>query len=271
MLGPIFWFGAVDSPGSRFAAITAHDKTVASPAVPTPVLSSPPTLEASAGGNITLPIALDGTDGVPARSIIAIKGLPQGSTFSSGHPYGNTEWNLKTDEIGDLQLVLPGEASGEVKLLIQLVTPEGAVIADTATALKLTADATLSAGAFNIKTEPESAPVSDQPTREPERTGVEEGLANLDAATAGPEVPVPLPTRRPVQTATVDDAGTTWIKPLAFVNLRQRPTRSAPAVGVAEKGFKLRVVGRKNRWVRVTNPANSKTGWIYAGNVIPVR
>jgi Bacterial SH3 domain len=272
MLGAIFWLGAVDIPRSKSPMITANDKPIASPsAVPTPVLSSPPSLEASPGADITLSIALDGTDGVPARSIIAVKGLPQGSKLSSGRPYDETEWNLKTDEIGDLQLILPGEASGEAKLLIQLVTPEGAVIADTATVLKLTADATLNAGASNIKTEPESAQVLDQPNQEPERTGVDERLANQEAARVAPEDPVPLPSRRPVQTATVDDAGTTWIKPLAYVNLRQRPTRSAPAVGVVEKGVKLRVVGRKNRWVRVANPANSEMGWIYAGNVSTVR
>jgi Bacterial SH3 domain len=267
MLGAIVWLGAVDIPWSPSPTITANDKTIASPsAVPTPVLSSPPTLEASAAGNITLPIALDGTDGVPARSIIAVTGLPQGSKFSSGRPYGDTEWTLKTDEIGDLQLILPGEASGEAKLLIQLVTPEGVVIADTATVLKLTAATTLNAGASNIKTEPELAQVWDQPTQEPERT-----LGNPDAARVAPEDPVPIPARRPLQTATVDDAGATWIKPLAYVNLRQRPTRSAPAVGVVEKGLKLRVVGRKNRWVRVANPTNSKMGWIYAGNVSTVR
>ena len=64
-------------------------------------------LEATAGEDVTFPIALDGTDGVPARSIIAISGLPQGSMLSSGRPYGETEWNLKTDEIGDLHLIYP--------------------------------------------------------------------------------------------------------------------------------------------------------------------
>jgi hypothetical protein len=117
-------------------------------------------------------------------------------------------------------------------------------------------------------TEPGSAQVWHQPIQEP---GVDERLANPDAARVAPEDPVPLPTRRLVQTATVDDAGATWIKPLAYVNLRQSPTRSAPAVGVVGKGVKLRVVGRKNRWVRVTNPAKSEMGWIYAGNVSTVR
>ena len=100
-------------------------------------------LEATAGGNITFPIALDGTDGVPARSIIAIRGLPQGSKLSSGRPYDETEWNLKPDEIGDLHLALPGNGSSEAKLIIQLVAPDGAIIADAATVLKVTTDSQL--------------------------------------------------------------------------------------------------------------------------------
>ena len=90
-------------------------------------------LEATAGANITFPIALDGTDGVPVRSIIAIRGLPQGSKLSSGRPYDETEWNLKPDEIGDLHLALTGNESSEANVIIQLVAPDGAIIADAAT------------------------------------------------------------------------------------------------------------------------------------------
>ena len=243
MLGAIFWFGAVDIPRSRFAAITANDKTVAPPsAVPTPVLSSPPSLEASAGGEITLPIALDGTDGVPARSIIAIKGLPQGSKLSSGRPYDETEWNLKPDEIGDLHLVLPSNASGEAKLMIQLVAPDGAIIADAATVLRMPANSVANIGASDTKTEPTaSASRESEPAEARGTTGAEERLANLDAAMETPGDLVPLPLRRPAQTSN-DDANSIT---LTSVNLRERPTRSAPAIGVVAKGTKLRLIGRK--------------------------
>ncbi len=268
MLGAIFWLGAVDIPWSRSPTITANDKTVAPPsAVPTPVLSSPPTLEASAGGDITLPIALDGTDGVPARSIIAIKGLPQGSKLSSGRPYDETEWNLKPDEIGDLHLVLPSNASGEAKLLMQLVAPDGAIIADAATVLKMPANSWQTSALLTPKPSQQKRKSSDEPAEARGTTGAEERLANLDAAMETPGDPVPLPLRRPAQTSN-DDAN--WIT-LTSVNLRERPTRSAPAIGVVAKDAKLRVIARKNRWVQVTNLATSEKGWIYARHVATVR
>ena len=269
-LGAIFWLGVINTPWSRPATPPRSSVSAAQSAVPPPVLSAPAMLEATAGEDVFFPIALDGTDGVPARSIIAIKGLPQDSKLSSGRPYDETEWNLKPDEIGDLHLALPGNGSGEAKLVIQLVAPDGAIIADTATVLKMTTDSTADVGASNIKTELAEPQVRDVQAEGLGATGEEEKLANLDAATATPEDPVPLPSRRPAQTGS-DDVNAKWVKPLAFVNLRERPTSSARVISVVEKGAKLRVIVRKKRWLQVTDPATSERGWIYAGNIATVR
>ena len=75
--------------------------------------------------------------------------------------------------------------------------------------------------------------------------------------------PDPVPPRRPAQTSN-DEAN--WIT-LTSVNLRERPTRSARAIGVVAKDAKLRVIARKNRWVQVTNLATLEKGWIYARHV----
>jgi SH3 domain-containing protein len=261
-LGAIFWLGVLNTPWSRPVTVPNEKPApAAQSAIPPAVLSAPGTLEATAGEDVTFPIALDGTDGVPARSIIAVSGLPQGSAFSSGRPYGETEWNLKSDEIGDLHLVLPKTASGEAKLLIQLVAPDGAIIADTATVLKITTDPNANIGASKFA----EAHVMDQRAQALGATAAEESFANLNAATV-PSDPVPLPSRRPAPTANVDN-GANWIKPLAFVNLRERPSPSARVISVIPKGAKLRVIGRKDRWVQVTHSATSERGWIYAVNV----
>ena len=261
-LGAIFWLGVIGSPWSRPSTHPPVPATKS--AVQSPVLSSPEMLEAKAGWNITFPIALDGTDGVPARSIIAITGLPQGSKLSSGRPYDETEWNLKPDEIGDLQLALPGNGSSEAKLIIQLVAPDGAIIADAKIVLKVTTDA-----APNIKAELTQPQVRDVQAEGLGSTVGEDKVANVDAATTVSGHSVPLPSRRPVPTA--NDDGADWIKALAFVNLRQRPTRSAPAISVVAKGAKLRVLGRKKGWVQVSNPATAERGWIYASNITAAR
>jgi hypothetical protein len=268
-LAAIFWLGVIDSPWSRPSTHPLNEGSVpgAQSALPSPVLSSPAVLEATAGANITFPIALDGTDGVPARSIIAIRGLPQGSKLSSGRPYDETEWNLKPDEIGDLHLVLPSNASGEAKLIIQLVATDGAILADAATILKMPTNSAANIPTSNVEIEPTQAQVSEQRTQGLEESGAEGTLADLDAAMATPGDPVPLPTRRPAQTSN-DDAN--WIT-LTSVNLRERPTRSARAIGVIAKDAKLRVIARKNRWVQVTNLATSEKGWIYARHVTTVR
>ena len=104
-----------------------------------PVLSTPRRLEAAAGDTVPFPIALDGTDAVPARSLIAIRGLPIGSTFSSGRPYGQTEWTLRPDEIGELHLTLP-KASTRDAVTIELIAPDGRVLTNSATLLEVTAN-----------------------------------------------------------------------------------------------------------------------------------
>ena len=262
-LAAIVWLGVIDSPWSRPSTHPPNEGSVpgAQSAVPSPVLSLPAVLEATAGANITFPIALDGTDGVPVRSIIAIRGLPQGSKLSSGRPYDETEWNLKPDEIGDLHLALTGNESSEANVIIQLVAPDGAIIADAATVLKVTTDP-------KIKAEHAKPQVRDVQAEGLGAIGGEDKVANVDAATVSGHS-VPLPSRRPEPTA--NDDGADWIKALAFVNLRQRPTRSAPAISVVAKGAKLRVMGRKKGWLQVTNPATSESGWIYAANIAAVR
>jgi len=264
-----FWLRVIDMPWSEPVALPPNESPMPAvqSAIPPPVLSVPAALEASAGEDVTFPIALDGTDGVPAGSIIVIRGLPQGSRLSNGHPHGEAEWNLKPGEIGDLHLMLPDAAIGESKLLIQLVAPGAGIIADTATFLRMTAHPTLEVGANGIETEATEAEMSDP--QELEATSVEERPPNLAAATSTSDL-VPLPTRRPAPTAS-DDVLANWIKPSAFVNLRKGPASSAPVVGVVAKGAKLRVVGRKRGWVEVTNPATSERGWVYAGNVDTVR
>ena len=125
--------GLISMPGSKPAVAVPAPQTAA----PSAVLTAPARIEVIAGEEVSFPIALDGTDGVPPRSVVAIRGLPQGSNFSEGRLYGDSEWNLMPDQIGDLALVLPAAANGEFKLGIALIAPDGRVIAVAETLLEI--------------------------------------------------------------------------------------------------------------------------------------
>ena len=271
------WLGAIDMPWSKPGAPSGPTSIpVQAAPQPLPVVSAPSALEARAGEHVSFPIALDGTDGVPSGSMVVIKGLPQGSRLSNGRRDSPTQWTLQPDEIGDLHLVLPAFASRESKLAIELVAPGDRVVADAATTLRLIADREPAATpARDIESEPAEPQVAEPPAveagmaqdtaaAEAPHAVLEEATGSIDAALVSPEV-MPLPTRRPEPPGS-DDGDASWIKPTAYVNLRNAPSSGAGVVGVVAKGAKLRVMSRKRGWVQVNDPATAKAGWIYSGN-----
>jgi len=300
LLGVAVWLGVLRSPLPHVSQQSQF--------VPSPVLTAPAFLEATAGESISLPIALDGTDEVPAGSAIAITGLPQGSTLSKGQPLGDRGWRLQRDEIGNPQLALPRGAHGQVKLTIQLVAPDATVIADAVTVLQV---ATASQDSLSRNAEdandaplapanqepalfertvlgvsPEIATVSGvspeitdgQLAHETPRGQPDPGLpeAKPSAAATEREQEAAQPERRIVPSQrsapakrTVAIVGTNEVKTSVFVNLRQAPSSSAGIIRVIAKGTNLRVVARKGRWAQVTDSATSANGWIYMGKVNP--
>ena len=55
-----------------------------------------------------------------------------------------------------------------------------------------------------------------------------------------------------------------WVGFLTDVNIRKAPSPSAETLRVAQKGERLRVMGRESKWVEVTDPATSQMGWVYS-------
>jgi hypothetical protein len=245
-----------------------------------PVLTAPTTLEVKAGDEVAFPLELDGTDGVPVRSTVAISGLPPGTSISNGRPYGATGWNLKTDEIGDLHLVVASDFAGEANVRVQLVAPDGEVLAGAETALKVAANpaatspppvAETAADATGItaKSAPASPELAVVPAAAPDAAAPVAAKpvdATADVAAVAPDDAAPKSSAAPATVGTPDtgeaDDGT-WIKPSEYVNLRDGPSSSSKIIGVVPEGTKLKVIGRKRRWVQVTNPETAATGWVY--------
>jgi len=103
-------------------------------------LTAPAKLAASSGAVVPFDLTIDSADALPARSVIAVRALPKGATFSQGRPYTETEWNLRPDEIGDLVLQLPETASGASDLRIELMAADGTVLANATTTLEIAPD-----------------------------------------------------------------------------------------------------------------------------------
>ena len=240
------WLGLMSLPRSTPTAPLAQALTVS----PSAVLTAPDRIEAIAGEDVSFPIAIDGTDGVPSRSVIAVTGMPRGSNFSEGRPYGDSEWSLKPDQIGDLDLVLPANANGEFKLGIALIGPDDAVIAEAETLLEIT------------PAPPAPAVVTPDPAGAPgDEAGAEQEPTMPEAATS------PAGDADTVEPSKEVENGLGSVQPSVYANLRDGPSSSAPVVGVIAKGVKLSVLDRKRGWVQVADPATDKKGWIYSGNL----
>ena len=275
------WLGLISLSGSTPAVPPPEFQAAA----PSAVLTAPDRIEAVAGEEISFPIALDGTDGVPSRSVLAIKGLPHGGNFSEGRRFGDSEWNLRPDQIGDLHLVLPAGATGEFKLGIALIAPDNTIIAEAETLLEI-APAPVSAEPAMAEASSVDAPdeaAASGPVPDAVHAAVDEadGTPATIEATAAPSGEALTDEAEPTmeratgpsgdtQPNTVGQAedgesGSDLVQPSVFVNMREAPSSSAPVIGVIAKGAKLSALDRKRGWVQVTDPDSGKKGWIYSG------
>jgi uncharacterized protein YgiM (DUF1202 family) len=72
---------------------------------------------------------------------------------------------------------------------------------------------------------------------------------------------------QPVAVVPTDPASSAkdeWVGISIDVNVRKGPSSTADPLRIAQKGEKLRVIGRESKWVQVTDPATSETGWVYS-------
>jgi TPR repeat protein len=155
----LIWQGAIRLPPAHDAPVVLdlapgedmkQVAAIAVPALPAPraadaapkpeiALTTPARLEAKAGEEVNFDIAIDSAEGLPARSFIAIRALPEGASFSQGRAYAETEWNLRPDEIGDLKLKLP-QLDGISDLRVELMAADGTVLASSTTRLAVAPD-----------------------------------------------------------------------------------------------------------------------------------
>lgn len=250
---------------------TGFEQSVQVPNALEIVLSSPDTIQVNAAGETDFHLAIDATDALPPRSIVAVSGLPHGASFSEGRPYGTSGWSLRPDEIGDLQLRLPGTPNSASTLHIELLAADGAVLAQSETRLMIaTALAepktwmTLQGNPFDqIAASSFVEPTPPMPSRKPTLNKPSVDVRTVKVVTIKPPKP-----RRPYDGAyalgEAVEAPAQWVEIVRAVNMHARAEQSSETVKVVEKGLKMRVTGRDKNWVQVSDPATSSNGWIYS-------
>src|SRR5262245_39937108 len=269
------WFGSTGA-----TAPTAAQAPEPRRMTPLAVLTTSTRIEAKAGDTIGFPIALDGTDGVPSRSVIAIEGLPQASNLSEGRPYGESDWMLKPDQIGDLQLVLPRSTTvGEFKLAIALIGPDEDIITRAETILTIApAPAPLEPVMAEAAAFPggEVASLDAGSGGEAERDAATETTKTATAALTGvtsepseqtQAAAAPASGTQPnmLGQAQTEESALPTVEPSVAVNMREAPKSSSPVLAVIGQGVELQVHERKRGWVKVTDPVSGKEGWTYGG------
>ena len=310
-------------------------------------------IEAKPGEDVPFNIAIDSVDMLPARSIIAIRGIPQGATFSQGRPYGSSEWSLTPDEVGDLRIHLRKGTTEGTDMRIELVGADGTTLASATTRLDVAEDPRAALilrsdegdriedlikhgqkmvevgylagarayfkraveagsgeaalllgacydpafiekiGAQGIKPDPKEArnwyerakqlgiadadaklaelarewPDTRNPLQEAQE-GTAPPAAEEAGATGGgqasPEPAAQSGQPDPSAPATPSSGEEEWVELSSYVNVRKAPSPTAETLRIAQKGEKLRVIGRESNWVQVTDPASSDTGWVYS-------
>ncbi len=239
-------------------------------------LSSPDRIEAKAGDVIAFPIAIDATEALPARTIIAVTALPEGASLSAGRPYGVTGWSLRPDEISDLQLRMPAR-SGATDMRLELVAGDGTVLAQSETRLSIASADTQMVSASASKPTEEVATAeatgsvdsfAPAPRRKPTASAGANPAVKVNTVKVV-TVPAPNPARPhdggyglgPATEA--PQAPAEWMVTKAAVDIHAKAEQSSETVKVVDKGLKVRVTARDKNWVQVTDPKTSTTGWIY--------
>lgn len=126
--------------GSVCAAGPSLAQTGSNAAVtPGPLLSLPRTITGQAATQIALVVEIGPAATLPANCFVRIRGLPISVSLSEGHAIAPGSWAIPLASLANLKANLPVGQSGQSAVTVQLVSVDGAVLAETQTTLVITA------------------------------------------------------------------------------------------------------------------------------------
>jgi hypothetical protein len=104
-----------------------------------PLLTVPARILAPASQRTPLAIGVAPEDGLPRNAYLRIRGLPQTVALSEGHAIAPGVWAIPLSVLPALAAIVPIGAQGTAEIILDLLSLDGKVLAETRTRLIITA------------------------------------------------------------------------------------------------------------------------------------
>lgn len=100
-------------------------------------IAAPATITPLDTGQARLEFEVSPVEALPPNSFVRIRGLPEAGSLSEGYAVALGVWAVPLRALASLKATLPQGLSGRAPLTVQLVSADGAVLAETTTVLSL--------------------------------------------------------------------------------------------------------------------------------------
>ena len=98
-------------------------------------ISAPPTVVAEPASQTALPIQIGPPERLPNNSFVRLRGLLASVSLTEGHAIAPGSWAVPLVALPTLKAIVPAGVSGRTEVTIHLVSVDGAMLAETKTAL----------------------------------------------------------------------------------------------------------------------------------------
>ncbi len=148
---------------------------------------------AEADSQTALAIEVGPRDALPNKSFLRLTGFPRSVSLTEGHAIAPGSWAVPLSALGSLKAIVPAGVSGRNEIIISLVGVDGTTLAETRTALVVSAPRILAAPIDPRPPEPKRvapalpppAPPTSKAVRVPELSTVDKARAERFLALGG--------------------------------------------------------------------------------------
>lgn len=144
-------------------------------------VAAPQAVTISAGAPVALTITVSPPESMPSNAFVRIKGLPQGAALTEGYAVAPGTWAVALNALPALKAQFPAMPPGRSEALVQLVSVDGSVLAETQMALVFAAQTPMQPPPQAPAQAPAQAPPAAPPAPPPTRSAPTPSLPKLSA------------------------------------------------------------------------------------------